>query len=384
VEDARALVGLFEVLAREVEGMESPRYVMRDVFVEDLVASVAQRLEGQGIRLTMIGEPLWVKADVQALLFLLEFFAREIHRHSNAAALEVETLLGDRRAYFNYCWRGPVVSQAEILKWTSSPAASVGSRTVAEALEHLGSEVWSQPHEAPGFATLRFPVPSSSQWAAPAPALPSRPVYVDHPAPAEIELASGWEQLPLERVHFVVFDTETTGLAPLQGDEIVSLAGVRIVNRAIVVGETFDRLVDPGRPIPLSSVRFHGITDEKVRGRPRIEETLRAFREFVGDAVLVGHNGAFDLQFIRLKEPRAAVRFRGPVLDTLALSRFLHPHTPAHSLDAVAQRVGVVARDRHSALGDALITAQVLLKFIYLLQERGVTTLGQAFAASVR
>ena len=386
VEDARALVGQFEVLARAVEEMESPRYVIRDVFVEDLVASVAQRLEDQGgILLTMIGEPLWVKADVQALLFLLEFFAREIHRHSGEAALEVETLLGDRRVYFNYCWRGGVVPQAEILQWTSRPAAPLAAHTVAEALERLGSDVWSQPHETPGFSTLRFPVPSSSnQWASPAPARTSRPVYLDQPALAEIELAAGWEQLPLERVHFVVFDTETTGLAPLQGDEIVSLAAVRIVNRGIVVGETFDRVVDPGRPIPQSSVLFHGITDEKVRGRPRIEEALRAFREFVGDAVLVGHNGAFDLRFIRLKERGAGVHFAGPVLDTLALSRFLHAHTPTHSLDAVAQRVGVVVRDRHTALGDALITAQVLLKFIYLLQKRGVTTLGQAFEVSSR
>jgi DNA polymerase-3 subunit epsilon len=384
-EDAHALVGQFEVLAREVEELESPRFVIRDVFVEDLVTSVAQRLGEEGIRLTLLGEPLWVKADVQALLFLLEFFARGIHRHGGAAALEIETLLGDRRVYFNYCWRGDIVPEAEILKWTSSPAAPWGSHTVAEVLERLGSEVWSQPHESPGFATLRFPVPSSpNQWASPAPALPSRPVYVDQAAPAAVELAAGWEQLPLERVHFVVFDTETTGLSPLGGDEIISLAGVRIMNRGIVVGETFDRLVDPGRPIPLSSVRFHGITDEQVRGRPGIGQALRAFHEFVGDAVLVGHNGMFDLRFIRLKEPVAGVHFRGPVLDTLALSRFLHDHTPLHSLDAVARRVGVVVRDRHTALGDALITAQVLLKFIYLLQERGVTTLGQAFAVSAR
>jgi DNA polymerase-3 subunit epsilon len=202
---------------------------------------------------------------------------------------------------------------------------------------------------------------------------------VDVPGPSEDVLAAGWERLPLEHVHFVVFDTETTGLAPLEGDEIISLAGVRIVERGIVLGETFDRLVDPGRPIPESSVRFHGITDEKVRGRPGIADTLRDFRAFVGDAVLVGHNGSFDLRFIRLKEQGAGVHFKGPVLDTLALSRFLHDHSPAHSLDAVARRVGVEVRDRHTALGDALITAQVLLKFLYLLQERGVTTLGRAF-----
>ena len=382
-EEARRVVAQFEVVAREVEGLESPRYVIRDIYVEDIVASVAQRLGEQGLRLTMIGDPLWVQADVQALLFLLEFFALGIHRSCGVEALEIETLLGDKRVYFNFCWQGGVVPQAEIQRWMSSPAEPLGAHTVAEVLERLDSEVWSQPHQEPGFSTLRFPLLSSpGQWAAPPPhllSLPSRPVYVDVSGPPEDAPAADWERLPLEHVHFVVFDTETTGLAPLGGDEIVSLAGVKIVERGIVLGETFDRLVNPGRPIPESSVRFHGITDEKVRDRPRIEDVLRDFHAFVGDAVLVGHNGAFDLRFIRLKERGAGVHFRGPVLDTLALSRFLHEHTPAHSLDAVARRVGVEIRDRHTALGDALITAQVLLKFLYLLQERGVTTLGRAF-----
>jgi DNA polymerase-3 subunit epsilon len=266
----------------------------------------------------------------------------------------------------------------------SGEAEPFGGHTVGEVLERLGSEAWSRPHETPGFSTLAFPVPSApGQWGPPAPALPARPVYVELPA-AGIEDAGGKEQLLLDRAVFVVFDTETTGLGPAQGDEIVSLAGVKIVNRGIVVGETFDWLVDPGRSIPLSSTRFHGITDERVRGRPRIEEALRAFSAFVGDAVLVGHNAAFDLRFIRLKEARAGVRFRGPVLDTLALSRFLHDHTPAHSLDAVARRLGVEIRDRHTALGDALITAEVFLKFLYLLQERQVTTLGRALEVSGR
>ena len=382
-EDARRVVAQFEVVAREVEGLASPRYVIRDVYVEDLVAFVAQRLGETGLRLTMIGDPLWVRADVQALLFLLEFFALGIRRFCGVEALEVETLLGDRQVYFNFCWQGRAVPQAEIHGWMNSPAEPLGAHTVAEVLERLGSEVWSQPHETPGFATLRFPLPSSpGQWATPARPLPSRPVYVDVSGPPEEVPAADWERLPLEHAHFVVFDTETTGLAPLAGDEIVSLAGVKIVERGIVLGETFDRLVDPGRPIPESSTRFHGITDEKVVGRPRIEEVLRDFHAFVGDAVLVGHNGAFDLRFVRLKEQGAGVHFRGPVLDTLALSRYLHDHTPAHSLDAVARRVGVEVRDRHTALGDALITAQVLLKFLYLLQERGVTTLGRAFEVS--
>ncbi len=383
--DARLLISQFDALARAVEEWEAPRFLANDVFVEDLVACVAQRLEAKGTRLTMIGDPLWVQADVHALLFLLEFFALGIVRSCGVRAMEIETLLGDKRVYFTYCWKGAVVPQPEIQGWMSSPAESLGAHTVGEVLERHGSEVWSRPHETAGFATLSFPVPSSpSPWKPPRPALPAREVYVDVPAAGEIVETDGREGLPLDRVAFVVFDTETTGLAPEAGDEIVSLAGVRIVDRGIVVGETFDRLVDPGRSIPPSSTRFHGITDETVRGRPRIDEALRAFHGFVGSAVLVGHNAAFDMRFIRLKERQAGVRFRGPLLDTLALSRYLHDHTPAHSLDAVARRLGVEIRDRHTALGDALATAEVFLRLLYLLQDRGVRTLGQALEVSAR
>lgn len=381
----RRLIAQFEVLAREVEGLESPRFLARDVFVEDLVACVAQRLEEQGTRLTMIGEPLWVTADVHALLFLLEFLALGIRRSCGVGAIELETLLGDKRVYFNFCWKGGMVPQAEIEGWMSGAAAPCGAHTVGEVLERLGSEVWSRPHETPGFATLSFPVPSvPGQCALQPHAPPARPVFVDTPAPDEIVDIGGRELLPLDRAFFVVFDTETTGLAPGGGDEIVSLAGVKIVNRGIVVGESFNQLVDPGRSIPPSSTRIHGITDDQVRGRPRIEEVLRAFRAFVGDAVLVGHNAAFDMRFIRLKQQRAGVRFQGPLLDTLALSRYLHDHTPAHSLDALARRLGVEIRDRHTALGDALVTAEIFLKLLYLLQERGVSTLGGALEVSGR
>lgn len=383
--DARLLVTQFDALARAVEEGEPSRLPAHDVHVEDLVACVVQRLEAKGTRLTMIGDPLWVQADVHALLFLLEFFALGIRRTCGVSAMEVETLLGDRRVYFNYCWRGGVVPQSVVQGWMSASAEPLGGRTVGEVLERHGSEVWSRSHETPGFSVLSFPVPSSpSPWKPPPAAPPARAVYVDIPSAGEEVEADGREALPLDRATFVVFDTETTGLAPDEGDEIVSLAGVRIVDRGIVVGETFDRLVDPGRSIPPSSARFHGITDEKVRGRPRVEEALRAFHAFVGDAVLVGHNAAFDMRFIRLKEERARVRFRSPLLDTLALSRFLHDHTPTHTLDALAQRLGVAVRDRHTALGDALVTAEVFLRILYLLKERGVTTLGRALEVSRR
>ena len=160
------------------------------------------------------------------------------------------------------------------------------------------------------------------------------------------------------------------------------MGAVRIVNGRLLRGERFDQLVDPGRSIPEASIPFHGIRPEMVRGQPRIAEVLPAFRAFAADTVLVGHNVAFDMRFLQLKEAATGVRFDQPVLDTLLLASVTQPNETSHALEAIAARLGVTVSARHSAAGDALTTAQVFLKLLPLLRERQVVTLGQAREAA--
>jgi DNA polymerase-3 subunit epsilon len=146
--------------------------------------------------------------------------------------------------------------------------------------------------------------------------------------------------------------------------------------------EVFEQLVNPLRPLDPESARVHGIEARALADQPTIDGVLPAFHRFCEDTVLVAHNAAFDMRFIELKERAAGVRFTQPVLDTLLLSAAVHPTLEDHRLESMAERLGVRVIGRHTALGDALVTAEVFQRLLALLAERGIETLGGALAAS--
>jgi DNA polymerase-3 subunit epsilon len=187
---------------------------------------------------------------------------------------------------------------------------------------------------------------------------------------------------PLAELSFTVFDTETTGLSPSEGDEIIQIGATRIVAAKLRRDECFEQLVDPQRPLPEAGIAIHGITEEMLRGQPDIVAVLPAFHAFAADSVLVAHNAAFDMRFLQLLEGRTGLRFEQPVLDTLLLSAVLHPKQDSHRLEAIAERLGVTVLGRHTALGDAIVTAEVFARMLPLLRAQGIVTLGQALEAS--
>lgn len=382
---SRHIDELAEQLTPDAAGGAWP---LADVYLADLISCLEERLaDTSELEVHLVGQPLWIYGDSLTLLQAMECLIRHIHSQSGAGKVVIEALLGDRRVYVDLRWRGQVISAAELDRLLEQPCGelSYGGQQLFDALERHGCVPWSHVDERSGEAVLRLPLlaPERPQFeAADAAPLPARPEFYDfkliNDAAADHELANR----PLSQLRCVVFDCEMTGLDPDGGDEIISIAGVRVVNRRVLSGETFNRIIDPRRPIPPASVRFHGLTDEDVRDQPLIEQVLPEFRQFAEDDILVAHNAAFDMKFLAAKEASSGVRFDNPVLDTLLLSVLLDGEEEDHSLDKLCQHYSVTMSGRHTALGDTLATAELLVNLLERLEARGYRTFGEVTKAS--
>lgn len=386
-EESKALSARLNTLANDSRSLVGGEWVMADIFSADLITSVKkQLLLTHGPRLTMTGMPLWLRVDSHTLTTLIEYLVLQIQEYAEVREIDIESLMGDRRVYIDLVWQGTAIPSAMLTAWQNTVLqAAVGAPTAHEVLKHHGSEIWSQAHRRPGYALLRIPLPSSPmQWEGKRQRVANRPEFYDF----ELDRTPAHPVSLLDRsltdCDYVVFDTETTGLNPSEGDEIISIGAVRIVNQRLLSGETFTRMVNPRRSIPKSATRIHNISDTQVKDSPPIQVVLPQFKDFVGDAVLVAHNAAFDMKFIKLKESESGLRFTNPVLDVLLLSVYVHDHTQDHNLESIAERFGIEVNDRHSALGDAMVTAQILLGLLDLLDEEGIRTLGEAIEASMK
>jgi len=375
-----------EALDRDYRSLGANYWPMTDIHSVDLFSWVARNLrETGGPQVTMVGLPLWLHGDSHSLSHLLECILRKLAAATRADTFDIEALLGDRRVYVQITWTGDPISSATLDDWSDEPLPAVlGAPSLRDVLTRHGSEMWSHAHQ-PGRAALRIPLPAPTRVQfAPTrrPEMPSRPEFYDFDLFQTGTATRSAVSTPLRSADYVAFDTETTGLRPSQGDELIAIGAVRIVNGRILTGETFNRLVNPGRPIPPASVRFHGITDAMVKDAPPAELVLPQFRAFVADAVLVAHNAAFDLKFLQRKQEASGIRFDGVTLDTLLISAFLFPEFDDHSLDAIAGRLGIAVSGRHTALGDAMATAAIFVRMLDLLEARGIVTIGDLLEAS--
>jgi DNA polymerase III subunit epsilon len=191
---------------------------------------------------------------------------------------------------------------------------------------------------------------------------------------------------------YVVLDLETTGLS-LSRDRVLSMAAFRVVSGRIPLGEIFSSLVNPGRSIPLSAIKIHGILPDMVAQAPSFAEALDDFLQYLGKDILAGFHVRFDLNFInKVMRRRHGFKLQNLILDIAPMCRkmVLPSHLRSYStryrrdlsLDAVANHFRIDIPERHTALGDALAAAMILQRLIAELEKRGQGRLRDLIARS--
>ncbi|MBA4214610.1 MAG: DNA polymerase III subunit epsilon [Polaromonas sp.] len=371
------------------------RWPLEDMLGADLVSAALRRIEivtGLPASALEVNAALWLKVESFSLLQVLVYLSGRLKDEFAVRFVQVRLDLATGstgKAQLDLVWSGQAMSNETVMGWemdTMTAGAEATGLTVRDVVERHGGAFWFERERSRQQAFFRVLLPLADPRD-PAEAInflrsESRPEYYDFDLFKITEQTRSLDERHLVDLVYTVFDTETTGLEPAQGDEIIQIGAARIVNGKLLHQECFEQLVDPQRGIPAASIPIHGIQPAMVVGQPTIGEVLPAFHAFAQDTVLVAHNAAFDMRFLQLKEKSTGVVFDQPVLDTLLLSAVIHPNQDSHRLEAIAERFGVPVIGRHTAMGDAMVTAEIFIKLVPLLAQQGIHTLGQAREAA--
>ena len=391
-DEVGAMSRRIQELASHTAQTMKTRWPLEDMLGADLVAAAARRIEAQcGCRVATheVDAALWLKVDSFSLLQALVYLAARLVDEYGLKMVQLRLAEASGRARLDLAWIGQAMSTETVMGWETD-AMRIGTETLAltvrDVVERHDGAFWFERervrHES--FFRLLLPLAAGGEQLAAAQIVrtESRPEVYDFDLFRASEQSRELAERPLAELAYTVFDTETTGLNPGEGDEILQIGATRIVAGKLRREDVFEQLVDPGRDIPEAGIPIHGITPDMVAGAPTIAEVLPAFHAFAQDTVLVAHNAAFDMRFLELKQASTGVVFDQPVLDTLLLSAVVHPQQESHRLEAIAERLGVNVLGRHTAVGDAMVTAEIFLRLVPLLAERGIHTLAQAREAA--
>ena len=190
--------------------------------------------------------------------------------------------------------------------------------------------------------------------------------------------SGGLSGMPLSSMPAVVIDTETTGL-DVEKVRIVEIGAVRLETCAPGPQPVFSELIDPGIPIPESATKIHGIADADVAEAPPFPERIAEFTAWAGTAVVVGYSVGFDLAVLKAEHERHSLVWQPlRALDVRHLVELVAPQLPEQSLETAASWLGVEVHDRHRALGDARVAAEIYRAVVPKLREKGIVTLAQA------
>ncbi len=371
------------------------RWPLTPILVTDFIATLKNEAIGIADLTVEVAEcdtRCMIRVDNYSLVLAIGFVLECLKKEFNTACKRIRLTAPGNLVQMDLIWQGKPVKIESLRRWINMPltiAQKGYPLTLKEILEHHHAEIWPHnPHSNGSETCLRLFIPmvqseAASENISHVTLLPKgRPEFYDFDLFNQAGQTPEMDNRLLEELNYTVFDTETTGLDPRGGDEIISLGAIRLVNGRLLHTETIHQLVDPRRPVPADSIKYHGLDDGMLKGMPTIGKVLPFFHRFAKNTVLVAHNAAFDMLMLQMKEKETGIRFINPVLDTMHLSAILHPAHHDHTLDTIAHRLGVILTKRHDALGDAVATGEVFLRMIPLLKEKRIYTLKDALIAS--
>ncbi|NIY80772.1 DNA polymerase III subunit epsilon [Celeribacter sp. HF31] len=382
----RALVDEMEKLTRVIatlddqyEAGKANWWPMAQVRSAELCDALSAQLQQDDIPLAAdASDAMALTLDAVQIITLLSHIARHITRTGGRALSFLISRDEGGGAMLALGWSGDPLSVDLLESWLSE-TLDVGLVDMSgrDILEAHGTEIWPEFGRA-SRAVLKLPIREARRL---------RRTLGDgrRAVTYDFDLLSKTPpkelmDTPLSDLSYVVFDTETTGLLPSQGDEICQIAALRVVNGKVIETEALDQLVNPGRTIPKSATEVHHITNAMVKDAPKIDVAGRQLHSFARGAVLVAHNAPFDLEFLRRHEAEIGAKFTNPVLDTVLLSAIVFGQSEEHTLDAISKRLGVKIppEARHTAMGDTIATADVFIKLLRMAEEKGIRTFGDA------
>lgn len=386
-----------DALGRELDALDESRrdalanpWPTSPIYASTLIAILGDRVvDVCAVNTSGLPPEIWVRCDGATMIGVLAQVLERLARSGATQQVLVDMRASAGRVMVDFVWSGTRLEDGRLAGWLEeSLGAGFGHLSGKDVLDRHRTDLWCVERGHDEHA-LRLPLPRAEPAGRKprkvAPTLSARPEFYDFDLFGRRE-RTAFAEAPLKELTYVVFDTETTGLEPQRDDEIVQIGGVRIVNGRILKSEAYDRLVNPGRRIPPASTRIHGIGDADVALAEPLLPAIGRFHAYAGGAVLVAHNAAFDMSFLTKHKREIDVAFTQPVLDTVLLAAHVFGPGAKLTLDALAERFGVrlPERDRHTALGDALATAEVFLKLVALLEAEGTATLGDALRVSER
>ncbi len=300
------------------------RWPMEEMLGADVLLACQRRIEARNQRpvtLENLDASVWLKVDSFSLTQALDYLALRLVDEFDIRFFRLRLQSNGNRAQLDLIWTGQAMSTETVMSWEMDSmrfGAESTPLTVRDVVERHGGEMWFARERVRHEAFFRFLLPMASvQEQLEATQIlhnDSRPEFYDFDLFQSTDQSSALEDRLLGELSYTVFDTETTGLNPAEGDQIIQIGAARIVNGKLLRQESFEQLVNPGRLIPAATVPIHGITQDMVKGNPPITEVLPAFYTFAQDTVLVAQNAAVDIRFLQLHE-----RHTGLVLSLIDL-----------------------------------------------------------------